>query len=84
MKAVCDLYPEFQEIAQPVFAYASSDSVQKILKDGVLSLETAKYSNAKMMEFMTIMVNISFYNVHNNLVQCVEFARSRTRTGTKS
>ena len=56
MKAVCEMYPEFQEIAQPVFSYASSDSVQKILKDGVLSLETAKLSNAKMMEFMAIMV----------------------------
>ena len=57
MKAVCEMYPEFQEIAQPVFSYASSDSVQKILKDGVLSLETAKLSNAKMMEFMAIMVS---------------------------
>ena len=56
MKAVCDLYPEFQEIAQPVFAYAMSDSIQKTLKEGVLSLETSKPSNYKMMEFLAIMV----------------------------
>ena len=64
MKAVCEMYPEFQEIAQPVFAYALSDSIQKILKDGALSLETAGYSNCKMMEFMAIMViNLFVYIV---------------------
>ena len=56
MKAICDMYPEFQEIAQPVFSFAMSESTEKTLKDGVLSLETAKSSSYRMMQFMAVMV----------------------------
>ena len=56
MKAVCDMCPEFQEIAAPIFQFANSESTEKSLKGGVMSLESTKSTTFKMMEFMAIMV----------------------------
>lgn len=55
-KAVIGQYPEYDDLAMPVFNYAVTDKVKDMLKDGVLSLENTKSSTQRMMEILQMMV----------------------------
>lgn len=69
MEKICLLYPEYQEIASPIHKFTLLDSVDKMLKDGVLSTESNKDSTLKMMQLMSIMVILIFKNIVSNFTK---------------
>jgi hypothetical protein len=58
LEKLCSLYPEYQEMAAPIYKFALQDSVDKMLNTGVLSTESNKDNTRKMMDLMAMMVNI--------------------------
>ncbi|KAK3609671.1 hypothetical protein CHS0354_035956 [Potamilus streckersoni] len=63
-KNVCNSYPEYQEIASPVFAYLQSNTVEKMYFDGASFLENSKTSQCKL-QLLQIMVGkiVIFHDV---------------------
>ena len=58
LKRVCEIYPEYQELAGPMFTLVMGDSVDNMLSDGILSMEKSTEKATKIMELCEIMVII--------------------------
>ena len=56
LEKICEMYPEFQEVAEPTFKFLTSNAIETMLKAGVVSMETNMVSNQKMMELLAVMV----------------------------
>ena len=52
-------------MADPIYKFATQDSIDKMLSVGVLSTESNKGNTQKMMDLMAMMVNINTNNVNN-------------------
>ena len=55
-----ELYPEIQEMAMPIHMFLMSDSVDKLLKDGMLAADSTNVSTFKMLELVETTVGTSF------------------------
>ncbi|WAR15320.1 PATS1-like protein [Mya arenaria] len=52
LEKVCELYPEYQEMGQPLHIFLTSDKKDKMIANGVLSLSSAPASIEKHMELL--------------------------------
>ncbi|KAL3862612.1 hypothetical protein ACJMK2_008568 [Sinanodonta woodiana] len=59
---VCDSYPEYQEIASPIFTYLQSNTVEKMYFDGASSLENSKTSQCKLQLLQTMVGKIIIFH----------------------
>ena len=56
LEKVCDLCPEVQEPAEPMFRYVGSGDMDKMMEEGVASMESVRSSRAAVMDLMAMMV----------------------------